>query len=86
MKKKKLLLTGTTGFIGYKFLLFALSNNFLVIDILRAKNKKNNKIIKLKKKYQSQYKNIFFDNNNDLSKKLKNIKVDYFINFATLYN
>ena len=86
MKKKKLLLTGTTGFIGYKFLLFALSNNFLVIDILRAKNKKNNKIIKKKKKYQSQYKNIFFDNNNDLSKKLKNIKVDYFINFATLYN
>jgi len=86
LKKKKLLLTGTTGFIGYKFLLFALSNNFLVIDILRAKNKKNNKIIKLKKKYQSQYKNIFFDNNNDLSKKLKNIKVDYFINFATLYN
>lgn len=86
MKKKKLLLTGTTGFIGYKFLSFALSNNFLVIDILRAKNKKNNKIIKLKKKYQSQYKNIFFDNNNELSKKLKNIKVDYFINFATLYS
>ena len=86
MKKKKLLLTGTTGFIGYKFLSFALSNNFLVIDILRTKNKKNKKIQKLKKHYQSQYKNIFFDNNSDLSKKLKNIKVDYFINFATLYS
>ena len=86
MKKKILLLTGTTGFIGYKFLLFALSNNFFVIDILREKNKKNEKLKKLKKTFSKQYKNIFFDSNSDLAKKLKNIKVDYFINFATLYS
>ncbi len=86
MKKKILLLTGTTGFVGYKFLLFALSNNFLVIDILRTKNKKNKKIKKLRNSYPKKYKNIFFSNNSELSKKLKNIKADYFINFATLYS
>ena len=86
MKKKTLLLTGTTGFIGYKFLLFALSNNFVVIDILRSKNKKNKAIKKLRNSYPTKYKNIFFSNNNELSKKIKNIKADYFINFATLYS
>ena len=86
MKKKILLLTGTTGFVGYKFLLFALSNNFLVIDILRTKNKKNKKISKLRSSYPKKYQNIFFSNNNELSIKLKNIKADYFINFATLYS
>ena len=86
MKKKTLLLTGTSGFIGYKFLLFALSNNFSIIDILREKNRKNKKIIKLKNSYPSKYKNIFFSNNKDLEKKLKNTKADCFINFATLYS
>lgn len=86
MKRKTLLLTGTTGFIGYNFLLFALSNNFTVIDILRSKNKDNKKIKKLKNIYSNNYKNIFFDSRKSLSKKLENINVDYFINFATLYN
>ena len=86
MKKKILLLTGTTGFVGYKFLLFALSNGFSVIDILRKKNNKNQKIIELRNAYPKKYKNIFFANNNNLSNQLKNIKADYFINFATLYS
>jgi nucleoside-diphosphate-sugar epimerase len=86
LKRQTLLLTGTTGFIGYSFLLFALSNNFIVIDILRSKNKDNKKIKKLKNIYSNNYKNIFFDSRKSLSKKLKNINVDYFINFATLYN
>ena len=86
MKKKILLLTGTTGFVGYKFLLFALSNGFSVIDILRKKNNKNQKIIELRNAYPKKYKNIFFANNNNLSSQLKNIKADYFINFATLYS
>ena len=86
MKNKILLLTGTSGFIGYKFLSFALSKNFTVIDILRIKNKENKKIKKLRKAYSNNYKNIFFSNYNNLSKKLKNIKVDIFINFATLYS
>ena len=86
MKRQILLLTGTTGFVGYKFLLFALTKNFLVIDILRNKNKKNKKINSLKKSHPTKYKNIFFSNNIDLSNKLKYIKADCFINFATLYN
>mgnify|MGYP006149623319 CR=1 FL=1 len=86
MKKKTLLLTGTTGFIGYKFLLFALSNNFLVIDILRTKNKKNKRIEKIRNSNPTKYKSIYFSNNKELSKKLKNTNADYFINFATLYS
>ena len=86
MKKKTLLLTGTTGFIGYKFLLFALSNNFSVIDILREKNKNNKKIKELRNTFPKKYTNIFFSNNRSLSRKLENTKVDYFVNFATLYN
>ena len=86
MKHQTLLLTGTTGFVGYKFLIAALTKNFFVIDILRNKNKKNKKINELRKFYPTKYKNIFFSNNNDLFNKLKNIKADCFINFATLYN
>ena len=86
MKRQTLLLTGTTGFIGYKFLLFALANNFLVVDILRSKNKDNKKIKKLRNIYSNNYKNIFFNSKKSLSKKLKNIDVDCFINFATLYS
>ena len=86
MKRKTLLLTGSTGFIGYKFLLYALSKNYSVIDILRSKNKKNKKIKKLKTLYPKKYKNIFFSNNKELSIKLKDTNADYFINFATLYS
>ena len=86
MKKKTLLLTGSTGFVGHKFLLFALAKNFCVIDILRSKNRSNKKIKQLNNLYPKTYKNIFFSNNKELSKKLKNINADYFINFATLYS
>jgi|TARA_B100001059_G_C17826889_1_gene581965 nucleoside-diphosphate-sugar epimerase len=86
LRKKTLLLTGSTGFIGYKFLLYALSKNYSVIDILRSKNKKNKKIKKLKTLYPKKYKNIFFSNNKELSIKLKDTNADYFINFATLYS
>jgi nucleoside-diphosphate-sugar epimerase len=86
LNKKTLLLTGTTGFVGYKFLLFALSNNFSVIDILRIKNKNNKKIKELRNTYPKKYKNIFFASNTSLSKQLKDTKADYFINFATLYS
>ncbi len=85
MKRKNLLLTGTSGFIGYAFLNYALSKKFNVVDILRSKNKKNLKIKKLKKKYKENYKTIFFSNYRQLSKKISKIKVDCFINFATLY-
>ena len=85
MNKKTLLITGTSGFIGYNFLKYILLKNYLVIDILRIKNKKNVKLKNLKKKYPRTYKNIFFSEYSDLNKKIKKLKVNYFINFATLY-
>ena len=85
MNKKTLLITGTSGFIGYNFLKYILSKKYYVIDILRLKNKNNRKLNILRKEYPKNYKTIFFSNNHQLEKKIKKIKIDYFINFATLY-
>ena len=71
MSKKTILLTGTSGFIGYSFLNYALSKNYYVIDILRSKNKNNLKLNQLKKIYPQKYKSIFFSNYKSLNKKLK---------------
>ncbi len=83
--KKKILITGSSGFIGYIFLKDALSKNYYVTDILRIKNKKNKKLLKLKKKFPKSYKSIFFTKKSDIKKKLKSKKFDLMINFATLY-
>ena len=85
MKKKTLLLTGTSGFVGYNFLKYALSNKYQVIDILRKKNKNLKKLKDLKKRYNQNYKTIFFSNYQDLKKNIDKVKIDYFINFATFY-
>ena len=85
MKKKTILLTGTTGFIGHNFLKNALVKNFNIIDILRSKNTRNAKIKKIKKRYTNNYQTIYFSNYRQIQKKLKKINYDYFINFATLY-
>ena len=85
MNQKTLLLAGTSGFIGYNFLEFILSKNYKIIDVLRTKNINNPKIKKIKKKNTKKYKNIFFSNYFQLKKKLKKLKINYFINFATLY-
>lgn len=85
MKKKILLITGTSGFIGKIFLNDALRKNYKVIDILRYKNKRNRELNLLRKKYFKSYRSIFFKKNDELKNKLKNQKIDYFINFATLY-
>ncbi len=83
--KKKILITGTSGFIGNFFLKNALNKGYEVTDILRLKNKKNKDLRQLKKKFPKSYNSIFFFKIKDLEKKLKNKKFDYFINFATLY-
>tara|TARA_Y100000389_G_scaffold127662_1_gene124982 strand:+ start:1979 stop:2860 length:882 start_codon:yes stop_codon:yes gene_type:complete len=85
LKKKTILLTGTTGFIGHNFLKNALLKNFNIIDILRSKNTRNAKIKKIKKRYANNYRTIYFSNYRQIEKKLKKINYDYFINFATLY-
>lgn len=85
MKKKIIFITGSSGFLGKFFLENALSKGFKVVDILRLKNKSNKDLNFLRKKYANTYKSIFFKNNSEIEKKLKNEKIDYFINFATLY-
>ena len=85
MKIKTILLTGTSGFIGKIFLKFILTKKYKVIDILRSKNRNNRSLNHLRKKYKNSYKSIFFKNENEISKKLIKKKIDFFINFATLY-
>ncbi len=72
----KILLTGTTGFIGSQ-LLHSLSKDYKIYIILRKKNKKiitNKNIVK-----------INLDNYDNFNKKLKKIKVDVVIHCATHY-
>jgi nucleoside-diphosphate-sugar epimerase len=83
--KKKILLTGTSGFIGQKYLVNALSKNYTVIDILRYKNINNRKLNKIRFKYPKKYKSIYYNKYNQIKKLLKNQKFECFINFATLY-
>jgi len=83
--KKKILITGSSGFIGNIFLNDALNKGYFIVDVLREKNKKNKKLIKLKKLYPRTYKSIFFSKKETIEKKLKNKKFDLVINFATLY-
>ena len=85
MKKKIILITGSSGFIGNLFLKSALKEGYFILDILRAKNKKNKILNNLRKKFPNTYNSIFFKEYRELKKKLLNKKFDYFINFATLY-
>ena len=73
----KILLTGSTGFIG-SALIKNLSQNNKVYAVLRTKNKKKIKIGKNVNK-------IFFKNYSELDKKIKKIKVDITIHCATHY-
>ena len=81
--KKKILITGSTGFVGSNIVKLLTKKNVYIYDILRDKNKKNKKIIKLKN--NKNYFPIFYRKFNELEKKLKKIKVDIVINCATYY-
>jgi len=75
MIKKKILLTGSTGFIG-SYILKNISNTSEIFIILRKK-------IKIQK--QKNLKIIVYKNFNDLNSKLKKIKIDVVIHCATHY-
>ncbi len=85
MKKKLILITGSSGFIGNLYLRHSLKKGYKILDLLRKKHKKNKDLNFLRKKYKKNYKSIFYSNLSEINKKLKQKKVDYFINFATLY-
>lgn len=80
MKIKKILISGSTGFLGFKILNFLLKKNFFITDTVR---KNNHHLIALKKKFKKQYKSLKIDHK--LETKLKKNKFDCFINLATLY-
>ena len=76
---KKILITGSTGFIGSHVKEYLLKKNYFVIDIIREKNK--NKIKKNK-----NYKPIFYRTIEDLEKKIKKVEFSIIINCATFYS
>ena len=71
---KKILLTGSTGFIG-SHLVKELSKNYKIYTTLRTKTKKNFK--------NKNVVEIFFNNYEILNKKLKKIKINTVIHCAT---
>jgi dTDP-glucose 4,6-dehydratase len=81
--KQKILITGSTGFIGTNVINLLLKKNIYIYDILRNKNKKNKKIKVLKK--NKNYLPIFYKTFNELEEKLKKIKIDTVINCAAHY-
>ena len=64
--KQKILITGSTGFIGSNIVNLLLKKNVYIYDILRNKNKKNKKIIDLNK--NKNYLPIFYKKFDELEK------------------
>jgi nucleoside-diphosphate-sugar epimerase len=81
--KKKILITGSTGFVGSNIINLLLKKNVHIYDVLRNKNRQNKKIREFKKK--KNYSPIFYKKFNELEKKLKKIKIDIVVNCATYY-
>ena len=81
----KVLLTGSSGFLGSHILQYLLKKKIKVFDILKEKriNKQFNK--KLSHNYKN-YLPIFYNSYGDLEKKLKSIKTDIVIHCATFYS
>ena len=77
--KKKILITGASGFIGFNTLIELLDNNNITI-ILR---KKNSQITKLRKKHKFNI--IYYKSFNKLNLSLKKINIDYVVHCATHY-
>lgn len=81
----KVLLTGSSGFLGSYILQYLLKKKIKVFDVLKKKriDKKFNK--RLSQNYKN-YLPIFYNSYSDLEKKLKKIKTDIVIHCATFYS
>jgi len=82
--KKKILITGASGFIGKNLTIDLLEKNYHVYAVLINKKKNKDLSIKLKKKYKF-FKGILIDNMNQLEKKISNIDASIIINLASKY-
>lgn len=80
MKTKKILITGSTGFLGFQILEFLLKKGYSVTDLIRKKNKKLNA---LKKLYNKNYNSILINKN--FEKKIKREKFKLLVHLATFY-
>ena len=80
---KKILITGTTGFIGNNLLNYFLKKKYFIYAILR-KSKKNIKFDQ-EHKINKNFKSIIFSDIYNLKKQLLNYKIDYAVHAATHY-
>ena len=80
---KKILITGSTGFIGKNLLDYFLKKKYFIFSLLR-KSKKNIRFVK-EYKINKNFKSIIFLDMDDLNKQLLNYKIDYVIHAATHY-
>jgi CDP-3, 6-dideoxy-D-glycero-L-glycero-4-hexulose-4-reductase len=79
LKKSKILITGSTGFIGSSILYFLKNKKFQIYRILKDNKKRNIK----------SYKNdhlVLYKDFSELEEKLKDHKFDVLINCATIYS
>ena len=81
---KKILITGSSGFIGKNLTNFLLNKNFHLWAVLKV-NDKNKKFSKRLKKNYKNFHPIFFKNINELEKKISKLDADTIINLASKY-
>ena len=74
----KVLLTGSSGFIGRSLTVDLLEKKIVVFAVLNN-NKKNKKLAKYLKKNYKNYKPIFINNIKELKRKISQIKADNII-------
>jgi len=80
----KILLTGSTGFIGRSLVSSLLNDKKKVFAIIRKSKKNVKSATRIKKKYRN-FSPIFFKKNNELNSKISSINPHIIINLATNY-